>query len=443
MWCKFGCCLTHYTAVIAAPTLVLSGPNTGNTTVTAANTLPTTLANLKELVSSDLPAAMRQQVEQMLSTLMDCEVSEQIGAGLHEQAAERTAQRNGYRTRKLETQLGQLDVRIPRLRAGSYFPSFLEPRCRLHASLAQVVMEAYTQGISTRKMTDLAEALGISGISKSAASCMLEDLATGVKSFASRPLPACPYVFLDARYERVHEHDRVVSKAVLVAVGVTTEGRRELLGYEVAPSEQEASWEAFLATLVARGLTGVRLVISDAHCGLRRAIQQTFGESSWQRCTIHLGRNLASEVGYRHRGEVLALLKLVLASPDIDAARAQLSVVLSILHKRHPKVAKVLESAGEDFLAFMHFPGVHWKKLHSTNLVERLNREIKRRTRVVSIFPTVQSLLNLVGAVLERQYMAWTSERYISAESMRALEDPLVHVRDELAVCGANSGGAA
>jgi putative transposase len=411
--------------------------------MTATATLPTTLASLKELVSSDLPTAMRQQVEQMLTTLMDCEVSEQIGAELHQQAPERAAHRNGYRTRKLETQLGQLDVRIPRLRAGSYFPSFLEPRCRLHASLAQVVMEAYTQGISTRKMTDLAEALGISGISKSAASCMLEDLSSGVKAFASRPLPACPYVFLDARYERVHEHDRVVSKAVLVAVGVTTEGRRELLGYDVTAGEQEACWQAFLATLVARGLHGVRLVVSDAHSGLRRAIQQTFGEASWQRCTIHLGRNLAGEVSHRNRAEVLALLKLVLASPDIAAARAQLDVVLRILHKRHPKVGAVLEAAGEDFLAFMHFPGVHWKKLHSTNLVERLNREIKRRTRVVSIFPNVQSLLNLVGAVLERQYLTWASERYISAESMREMEDPLVHVRDELAACGASSGGAA
>lgn len=410
--------------------------------MTATATLPTTLASLKELISSDLPTAMRQQVELMLSTLMDCEVAEQIGAELNQQAPERSAHRNGYRTRKLETQLGQLDVHIPRLRTGSYFPSFLEPRCRLHASLAQVVMEAYTLGISTRKMTDLAEVLGISGISKSAASCMLEDLSLGVKSFASRQLPECPYVFLDARYEKVHEHGRVISKAVLVAVGVTAEGRRELLGYDVTAGEQEACWEAFLATLVARGLRGVRMVVSDAHSGLRGAIQKTFGEASWQRCTIHLGRNLAAEVSHRHRGEVLALLKLVLAHSEIAAARAQLAVVLEILHKRHPKVAAVLEAAGEDFLAFMHFPRVHWKKLHSTNLVERLNREIKRRTRVVSIFPNVRSLLNLVGAVLERQYFAWASERYISAESMRELEDPLANVRDELAACGASSGGA-
>jgi putative transposase len=411
--------------------------------MTVTGTLPTTLASLKELASSDLPAAMRQQVEQMLRTLMESEVSEQIGAQLHQQESDRTAHRNGYRIRKLETQLGSLDVRIPRLRSGTYFPSFLEPRCRLHASLVNVVMEAYTQGISTRKVDELAQALGMSGISKSAVSRMLEDLSSGVKEFASRPLPACPYVFVDARYEHVREHGRVVSKAVLVAVGVTTEGRRELLGYDVVCSEQEDTWTVFLASLVTRGLRDVRLVVSDAHGGLRKAIQQTFTGSTWQRCTIHLGRNLAAEVGHRHRAEVAALLKLVLASPDLESARAQLAVVLGIMRKRHPRAAAVLEGAGEDFLAFMHFPGVHWRKLHSTNLVERLNREIKRRTRVVSIFPTSTSLLNLVGAVLERYYLCWAGERYISGDSMRTLEDPLIHVRDELATCGAKGGEAA
>lgn len=411
--------------------------------MTATPTLPTTLASLKELVTSDLPAAMRQQVEQMLRSLMESEVSDQIGAQLHQQESERSTHRNGYRIRKLETQLGSLDVRIPRLRNGTYFPSFLEPHCRLHASLAQVVMEAYTQGISTRKVDELAQALGMSGISKSAVSRMLEDLSVGVKEFVSRPLPECPYVFVDARYENVREHGRVVSKAVLVAVGVTTEGRRELLGYDIAASEQEDSWKAFLEGLVVRGLRGVRIVVSDAHGGLRKALQQTFAGASWQRCTIHLSRNLATAVSYRHRAEVTALLKLILASPDIETARDQLKLVLGILQKRHPKAADVLEAAGEDFLAFMHFPEVHWRKLHSTNLVERLNREIKRRTRVVSIFPSTTSLLNLVGAVLEKYYLCWAGERYISADSMRRLEDPLVHVRTSLAACGANGGVAA
>ncbi len=411
--------------------------------MTATATLPTTVTSLKQLAASDLPSAMRQQIETMLSTLMETEVAEQIGAGLHEQDPERTTHRNGYRIRKLETQLGSLDVRIPRLRSGTYFPSFLEPHCRLHASLAQVVMEAYTQGVSTRKIDELAQALGISGISKSAASRMLEGLESGVKEFCSRPLSACPYVFVDARYENVREHGRVVSKAVLLAVGVTTEGRRELLGYDIAASENEDSWKGFLDGLVARGLTGVRLVISDAHGGLRRAIQKTFPSCSWQRCTIHLGRNLATAVGHRHRAEVMGLLKLVLTSPDIATAREQLGTVLGIMRRRHAKAAAVLEAAGEDFLAFMHFPSVHWRKLHSTNLVERINREIKRRTRVVSIFPSVTSLLNLVGAVMERYYLVWAGERYISSESMRQMDDPLSDVREELAARGAKGHEAA
>jgi putative transposase len=231
----------------------------------------------------------------------------------------------------------------------------------------------------------------------------------------------------------VREHGRVVSKAVLVAVGVTVEGRRELLGYDVVAGEDEGTWEGFLAGLMERGLSGVRLMVSDAHGGLRRAIQKVFPSASWQRCSIHLGRNLATAVGHRHRGEVLGLLKLVLASPDIESAREQLKLVLSILRKRHPKAADVLEGAGEDFIAFMHFPGAHWRKLHSTNLVERLNRELKRRTRVVSIFPTETSLKNLIGAVLERFYLAWAGERYISADSMRQLDDPLAAVRGDLA----------
>ena len=394
---------------------------------------------LKRLVASDLPEAMRLQAEEMLSTLMEGEVAEQIGAPLHAKEPDRNTHRNGYRIRKLETQLGCLDVRIPRLRSGTYYPSFLEPRCRLHSSLGQVVMEAYAQGVSTRKIDELAQALGISGISKSAVSRMLELLSQGVDEFSRRPLQACPYVFLDARYENVREHGCIVSKAVLVAVGVTTQGRRELLGYAVAANESEGTWKAFLETLVDRGLSEVRMVISDAHGGLRKAIQQVFTASSWQRCSIHLGRNLATEVSHRHRAEVLGLLKLVTTSPDLATAREQLRTVLKIMHQRHPKAAKVLEDAGEDFLAFFHFPEAHRRKLHSTNLVERLNREIKRRTRVVSIFPTGTSLLNLVGAILEHYYITWAGESYMSLDSMSTLLDPLSDVREELAACGANS----
>lgn len=398
--------------------------------VTSDSSSPTHQGKIE--ASTDLIAYMRREMERMLNEVMSRDCSDQVKAELHEKTADRATYRNGYRTRTLETQLGALDLHIPKLREGSYFPSFLEPHCRVHASLTQVVMEAYTQGVSTRKIDDLAQALGMSGLSKSTASRMLSELDEGMRVFCQRKLPTCPYVFIDARYENVRELGRVVSKAVLVAVGVTTEGRRELLGYTVAASETEDSWEAFLRGLQERGLGGVRLMVSDAHGGLRRAIQKVFPSASWQRCSIHLGRNLAAAVSHRHRAEVMGLLKLVLTSPDIEAARDQLKVVLGIMHKRHPKAAEVLEGAGEDFIAFMHFPGVHWRKLHSTNLVERLNRELKRRTRVVSIFPTDTSLSNLIGAVLERYYLAWAGERYISADSMLLLADALAHVRHDL-----------
>lgn len=405
----------------------------GDTTMTAKSKDPTTTTQDKALASADLVGFMRQEMEQIFNRLMSRDCEDQIGADLNEKTTDRTTHRNGYRVRKLETQLGSMELRIPKLREGSYFPEFLEPHCRVHASMTQVVMEAYTQGMSTRKIDDLAQALGMSGISKSTVSRMLVDLEEGVKLFCQRPLPACPYVFVDARYEKVRILGRIVSRAVLIAVGVTTEGHREILGYDVVPCEDDDTWETFLQGLLDRGLKDVRLVISDAHGGLKRGIPKIFPKASWQRCSIHLGRNLAGAVGHRHRAEVLGLLKLVLTSPDIESARDQLKDVLRTLHKRHPKAAEILENAGEDFIAFMHFPEVHWRKIHTTNLVERLNRELKRRTRVVSIFPSDTSLKNLIGAVLERYYLAWAGEGYMSSESMKQLEkDPLKEVRKEL-----------
>ena len=232
---------------------------------------------------------------------MESEVSEQIGARHQERSVDRSSHRNGYRQRALETQLGKLSIRIPRLREGSYYPSFLEPHCRLHAGLCEIVMEVYQQGISTRKIDDLAQALGIDGISKSSASRMIAALENDIQTFCSRPLGVCRYVFMDARFEKVREHGRIVSKAVLVAVGVTQEGRRELLGFTVASGENTDTWDAFLRSLVARGLTGVQLAISDACAGAAKAIQQVLPGASWQRCTIHLGRNLASAVGHQRR----------------------------------------------------------------------------------------------------------------------------------------------
>lgn len=347
--------------------------------MTAAKDSLTPLAKLKQL-AADLPSAMRKTVEEMMEQCMEQELSEQIGAAPHERQEERTTYRNGYRQRALETQLGRLNIRIPRQRTGTYYPSFLEPRCRLHASLCEVVMEAYQQGISTRKIDDLARVLGMEGLSKSAASRMITQLEADVQTFCTRPLGCCPYVFLDARFEKVRENGRVISKAVLVAVGVTLSGQRELLGFQVAAGEDTDTWDTFLRSLVARGLQGVKLAISDACAGAAKAIQQVLPGASWQRCTIHLGRNLAAAVSHKHRAEVLQLLKLILSSADITIARKNLAHALRILEERHPKAARLLDDAGEDLLAFMHFPSAHWRKIHSTNLVERLNREIKRRT---------------------------------------------------------------
>jgi transposase-like protein len=385
--------------------------------MTATKTIPSTPAKLKEL-ATDLTNAMRHAVEQMISECMDGEVSEQIGAQPQERAPDRVAHRNGYRQRTLDTQLGKLNIRIPRLRTGSYYPSFLEPRCRLHDSLCEVVMEAYQQGISTRKIDDLAQALGMEGISKSSASRMITVLEEETKAFCSRPLGNCPYLFMDARFEKVRENGRIISRAVLVAVGVTTTGQRELLGFQVAAGEDTDTWDAFLRTLVDRGLCGVKLAISDACAGAAKAVQQVLPGASWQRCTIHLGRNLAAAVSHKHRDEVMALLKLILTSADLTTARKHLKHVIQVLEERHPKAARILEEAGEDMLAFMHFPNVHWRKIHSTNLVERLNREIKRRTRVVSIFPSDTSLAHLVSGVLEHYYLTWAGERYMNPESM-------------------------
>jgi transposase-like protein len=383
------------------------------------------MAKLKELASMDLPQAMRKTAEDMLQQLMEAEVTEQIGAARQERTDERRTYRNGSRLRRLDTTLGSLNIAIPRIRESTYAPSFLEPHCRVHASLCAVVQECYQQGISTRKIDDLAQVLGLDGISKSAASRMLLTMEGDVSAWCQRPLSACPYVFMDARFEKVRDNGRIISRAVLVAVGVNLEGRRELLGFTVAPSETTETWETFLRSLVARGLTGVKLAISDACAGASAAIQAVLPDASWQRCTIHLGRNLAAAVGHRHRHEVCGLLKLVLTSPDIATARINLAHAVKIMESRHPKAAEILIEAGEDMLAFMHFPQAHWRKIHSSNLVERLNREIKRRTRVVSIFPSDASLTRLVSGILERYYLTWSSDGYMSTESMITFQPPI------------------
>lgn len=382
------------------------------------------VAHLKELAGRDLPAAMRTTVETMLNQIASAEVSERIGAQPGERTPTRTTQRNGYRRRKLETQLGTLEVAIPKLREGSYLPTFLEPRCRIHTSLIGVVQDAYVQGLSTRRIEDLAQVLGIEHLSKSAVSRLLETLDSEVTSFRERPLKTCRYVFIDARYEKVHEANQVVSKALYVAVGVSDDGQREVLGFTVAPQEDTVNWEEFLRSLVSRGLDGVRLVISDAHRGIREAVCRVFGAAGWQRCTIHLQRQLMGAVGHRHRNLVQSLFKMVVQAGEITDARHHLALMQRVLEEsRLDKAARILEAAGEEFLTAFGFPSAHRRKIHSTNLVERLNREIKRRTRVVGIFPNEQGLIRLAGSVLRRTHLAWAAEsqRYMSLRSMMAL----------------------
>lgn len=378
-------------------------------------------SGLKELLSHDLPEAMRQSAEQVLQIAIDDEATEVIGAGAHERTLTRKNRRNGHRVRKLETQLGQLEVAIPKLRSGSYYPSFLEPHCRIHASLAGIVQEAYVAGVSTRKIEDLAEALGVGSLSKSTASRMLEELDKDVAAFRNRPLGSCPYIFIDARYEKVHEGSAVVSKALYVAVGVTDDGRREALGYTVAASEDAVNWQAFLEELTKRGLRGVRLVVSDAHHGIRRAVEAVFPESDWQRCTIHMGRNLEYAVSKRLRPMLKALFRTVVQADSLETAKQHLVYLRRWLSDEGlEKAERALEEAGEDYLTFYGYPKAHHRKLHSTNLVERLMRELKRRTRVVGIFPSDKSLMRLGGALLRRQHLSWSAEtkHYMSLTSM-------------------------
>lgn len=367
---------------------------------------------------------LREAVRVLAQEMMELEVSQKIGAGLHERTPGRTTQRNGYRDRLWDTRVGAINLRIPKLRQGSYFPSMLEPRRRAEKALVAVVQEAYIQGVSTRKVDDLVQALGMTGISKSEVSRLCSELDGVVQEFRTRPLTVrYPYLWLDAKYIKVREGGRVLNMALVVAVGITEGGEREVLGFDVGLTEDGPFWTAFLRSLVDRGLKGVLLVISDAHEGLREAIRRVLGGSSWQRCRVHFMRNLLSRVPKAAQQMVAALVRTIFAQPDKASAHAQLGEVAKSLQQRFPRAAELLVDAEEDVLAYMSFPGEHWRQLHSTNPLERLMREIGRRTDVVGIFPNPDSLIRLAGAVLLEQQDEWTAapRRYFSQESMNKL----------------------
>jgi putative transposase len=391
---------------------------------------------LEALKVADADDVVRRAVESVFQALIDAEATARIGAAPHERTDARVARRNGYRDRLVTTAAGDVELRIPKLRAGSFFPSLLERRRRIDQALFAVVMEAYVHGVSTRKVDDLVAAMGAdTGISKSEVSRICADLDVEVAAFRDRSLAevAFPYVFLDAAYckariggDRRGRGARVAAQAVVVATGVSADGRREVLGFDVGDSENGAFWTGFLRALKARGLHGVQLVISDAHTGLKVAVGSVLLGAGWQRCRVHFLRNVLAAVPKGSQEMVAAAVRTVFAQPDQASVRTQLEVIAGMLGRQFPKVEAMLRDACDDVTAFASFPAAHWKKIWSTNPLERVNKEIKRRTDVVGVFPNPAALLRLAGAVLAEIHDEWqvSDRRYLSESSMAQLSAP-------------------
>ncbi len=391
----------------------------------AENSVPETavIDNLATVMAEPQLHTLRDMLAMVLERAMQLEVTGEVGAEIYERVANRKSYRNGTRSRRFDTRVGTIDLAVPKLRSGGYVPSFLERRSRSERALVAVVQEAILAGVSTRKVTKLFRALGIESISKSQASELCAELEAKALAFRTRSLTKrYPDLMLDALYEKVRIDHAVVSQAVIIAYGVGEDGVREVLGIDVVESESLESWSTFLRSLIKRGLHGVKLVVSDAHLGLKGAINALLTGASWQRCKVHLMRNVLAHVGQRYKAAVGAELTSIFAQPTQELAERRTSEVVRTYRRHAPRAMEILEDGISDALNFLAFPRVHWRKLASTNPVEHLNRDIRRRTRLVGIFPSIASALRLITLVLVEQTEDWMAERkYMSADSLTPL----------------------
>ena len=367
---------------------------------------------------------IRQTLQHALQRLMEMDVEALCQAAYGERSEERINSRNGYRDRAYETRAGKVDLKIPKLRSGSYFPGFLEPRRTAEKALTAVIQEAYIQGISTRSVDELVKAMGMTGVSKSQVSRLCEEIDERVQAFLGRPIEGdWPYLWIDATYVKSRQAGRVVSVAVIIAVAVNTDGVREILGVATGPSEAEPFWTEFLRGLTRRGLRGVKLVISDAHEGLKAATSKVL-KTTWQRCRVHFIRNALAHVGKGQRQAVLAMINTIFVQESAEAASGQWRTVADQLRVKFPKLASMMDGAEHEVLAFMGFPKAHRTQIHSTNPLERLNAEVKRRTNVIGIFPNDRAIIRLVGALMLEQNDEWSLQRrYMQLEGLQSLSE--------------------